>query len=212
MPLEIISLTLGPVVTNAYLIADDSSGEAAVIDPAWDGHLILEAAQKRGWRIANIWLTHAHFDHLGGAAAVADGSNPPPPVALHPDDYWLWRTQGGAAAFSLNIDPGPEPTIDLSHGQILHLGEYELEVRYAPGHTPGHVMFYVKSDKILFCGDVIFQGSIGRTDLPGGDTATLIHSVRTQVLSLPDETRLLNGHGPETTVGIEREHNPFLKG
>ena len=212
MSLEIISLTLGPAVTNAYLIADDSSGEAAVIDPAWDGHLILEAAQKRGWRIANIWLTHAHFDHLGGAAAVADGSNLPPPVALHPDDYWLWRIQGGAAAFGLNIDPGPEPTIDLSHDQILHLGGYELEVRYAPGHTPGHVMFYVESDNILFCGDVIFQGSIGRTDLPGGDTATLIHSIRTQVLSLPDETRLLNGHGPETTVGVEREHNPFLKG
>lgn len=212
MSLEIISLTLGPAVTNAYLIADDSSGEAAVIDPAWDGHLILEAAQKRGWRIANIWLTHAHFDHLGGAAAVADGSNPPPPVALHPDDYWLWRIQGGAAAFGLNIDPGPEPTIDLSHGQILHLGGYELEVRYAPGHTPGHVMFYVESDNILFCGDVIFQGSIGRTDLPGGDTATLIHSIKTQVLSLPDKIRLLNGHGPETTVGIEREHNPFLKG
>lgn len=211
MSLEIISLTLGPAVTNAYIIADDSSGEAAVIDPAWDGPLILEAAQKRGWRIANIWLTHAHFDHLGGAAAVADGSNPPPPVALHPDDYWLWRIQGGAAAFGLNIDPGPEPTIDLSHGQILHLGGYELEVRYAPGHTPGHVMFYVESDNILFCGDVIFQGSIGRTDLPGGDTATLIHSIRTQVLSLPDETRLLNGHGPETIVGIEREQNPFLK-
>ncbi len=211
MSLEIISLTLGPAVTNAYLIADDSSGEAAVIDPAWDGHLILEAAQKRGWRIANIWLTHAHFDHLGGAAAVADGSNPPPPVALHPDDYWLWRIQGGAAAFGLNIDPGPEPTIDLSHGQILHLGGYELEVRYAPGHTPGHVMFYVESDNILFCGDVIFQGSIGRTDLPGGDTATLIHSIKTQVLSLPDKIRLLNGHGPETTVGVEREHNQFLK-
>ena len=212
MSLEIISLTLGPAVTNAYLIADDSSGEAAVIDPAWDGHLILEAAQKRGWRIANIWLTHAHFDHLGGAAAVADGSNLPPPVALHPDDYWLCRIQGGAAAFGLNIDPGPEPTIDLSHGQILHLGGYELEVRYAPGHTPGHVMFYVESDNILFCGDVIFQGSIGRTDLPGGDTATLIHSIKTQVLSLPDKIRLLNGHGPETTVGVEREHNPFLKG
>ncbi|MCH7663456.1 MAG: MBL fold metallo-hydrolase, partial [Chloroflexi bacterium] len=136
MSLEVVSIILGPAVTNAYLIADGSSGEAAVIDPAWDGYLILEAAQKRGWRIANIWFTHAHFDHLGGAAAVADGSNPPPPVALHPDDYWLWRTQGGAAAFGLSIDPGPEPTIDFSHEQILHLGEYELEVRYAPGHTP----------------------------------------------------------------------------
>ena len=212
MTLEIITFTLGPAVTNAYVIADDTSGEAVAIDPAWDGHLILEEAQKRDWRIANIWLTHAHFDHLGGAAAVADGSNPPPPVALHPDDYWLWRTQGGAAAFGLSIDPGPEPTIDLKHGQNLHLGEYELEVRHAPGHTPGHVMFYVESENILFCGDVIFQGSIGRTDFAGGDYATLIDSIQSQVLTLPDETRLLNGHGPETTVGVEREYNPFLQG
>jgi glyoxylase-like metal-dependent hydrolase (beta-lactamase superfamily II) len=211
MSLEIVSLTLGPAVTNAYLIADNATGEAAVIDPAWDGHLILEEAKKRDWRIANIWLTHAHFDHLGGAAAVADGSNPLPPVALHPDDYWLWRTQGGATAFDLQIDPGPEPTVDLAHGQILNLGEIELEVRYAPGHTPGHVMFYVETENVLFCGDVIFQGSIGRTDFPRGDYATLIHSINTQVLTLPDETRLLNGHGPETTVGVERQHNPFLQ-
>lgn len=212
MTLEIVTLTLGPAVTNAYLIADSATSEAAVIDPAWDGHLILAEAKKRDWRIANIWLTHAHFDHLGGAAAVADGSDPPPPVALHPDDYWLWRTQGGAAAFGLEIDPGPEPTVDLSHGQILHLGEIELEVRYAPGHTPGHVMFYVAAENLLFCGDVIFQSSIGRTDFPRGDYDTLIQSIRTQVLTLPDETRLLNGHGAETTVGAERKSNPFLQG
>lgn len=212
MPLEIVPFILGPAATNAYLIADNATGEAAVIDPAWDGHLILKEAKNRDWRIANIWLTHAHFDHLGGAAAVADGSNPPPPVALHPDDYWLWRTQGGARAFGLQIDPGPEPTIDLAHGQTLHLGEIELEVRYAPGHTPGHVMFYVEAENVLFCGDVIFQGSIGRTDFPRGDYVTLMHSIKTQVFTLPDETRLLNGHGPETTVGAEREHNPFLQG
>ena len=209
--LEIVSLTLGPVATNAYLIADGETGDAAVIDPAWDGHLILAEAEKRGWRIANIWLTHAHFDHLGGSGAVADGSNPPPPVALHPDDYWLWRLEGGAKAFGLNIDPGPEPTIDLHHGQVLHLGSIKLEVRYAPGHTPGHVMFYVASENVLFCGDVIFQNSIGRTDLPGGDYETLIKSINEQVMTLPDETRVLNGHGPETTVGIEREYNPFLQ-
>ncbi|KAA3647007.1 MAG: MBL fold metallo-hydrolase [Chloroflexi bacterium] len=209
--LEIVSLTLGPAVTNAYLIADSESGDAAVIDPAWDGHLILAEAEKRDWRIANIWLTHAHFDHLGGSGAVADGSNPPPPVALHPEDYWLWRLEGGAKAFGLSIDPGPEPTIDLEHGQILHLGSIQLEVRYAPGHTPGHVMFYVPSEKTLFCGDVIFQSSIGRTDLPGGDYDTLIKSIQEQVLTLPNDTRILNGHGPETTVGIEREYNPFLQ-
>jgi len=208
--LEIVHFVLGPVQTNTYLIADPQTGEAAVIDPAWDGKRIVEAAQQRGWRIGHIWLTHAHFDHLAGAAGVADHSNPPPPVALHPEDYWLWRTEGGAPFFGLHIDPGPEPTIELQHGQTLYLGSNTFEVRHAPGHTPGHVMFYCPSENVLFCGDVIFQGSIGRTDLPRGDYDTLIRSIREQVLTLPDDTRLLSGHGPASTVGIERVYNPFL--
>jgi len=208
--LSIVSLVLGQVQTNTYLIADEQSGEAAVIDPSDQGELIVAEAEQRGWRIGNIWLTHAHFDHLGGAAGVADRINPPPPVALHPDDYPLWRIQGGAPFFGLRIDPGPEPTIDLHHGQILHLGNNQLEVRHAPGHTRGHVMFYCAADGVLFCGDVVFQGSIGRTDLPGGDYDTLIASIRSQVLTLPDETRLLSGHGLETWVGEERRNNPFL--
>jgi glyoxylase-like metal-dependent hydrolase (beta-lactamase superfamily II) len=208
--LEYIKFTLGPALTNAYLVGDPTTREAVVIDPAWDGDVILAAALQREWKIGHIWLTHAHFDHLGGAAAVADGSNPPPPVALHPDDYWLWRIQGGAQMFGFRIDPGPEPTIDLKHGQILRLGENEFEVRYAPGHTPGHVMFYCKAEEICFSGDVIFQMSIGRTDLPRGDYQTLIQSIENQVLTLPDNVRLLSGHGEDTTVGFEREHNPFL--
>lgn len=208
--LEIVNFVLGPVQTNSYLVADPSTGDAVVIDPAWDGKIILDAAQKRDWRIGNIWLTHAHFDHLGGAAGISDGSNPPVPVALHHDDYWLWRNEGGAPLFGLRIDPGPEPTIDLVHGQFLRLGINRIEVRHAPGHTQGHVMFYCEKEKVLFCGDVIFQGSIGRTDLPGGDYQTLINSIHSQVLSLPDDTRLLSGHGPATTVENERKHNPFL--
>ncbi|MEK6256330.1 MAG: MBL fold metallo-hydrolase, partial [Chloroflexota bacterium] len=108
--------------------------------------------------------------------------------------------------------PGPEPTIDLSDGQVLNFADSEFKVLFAPGHTPGHVMFYVEPENLLFCGDVIFQGSIGRTDLPGGDTQTLLNSIRTKVLTLPDDTRVLNGHGPETTVGVERQSNPFLRG
>lgn len=208
--LSIVSFVLGPVQTNSYLVADAGTGEAAVIDPAAEGDVILKEAGRRGWRIGNIWLTHAHFDHIGGVAAVADGSSPPPPVALHPEDYWLWRNEGGAPLFGIRMDPGPEPTIDLAHGQILRLGEVKFEVRHTPGHTRGHVIFCCHSEKVVFCGDLIFQGSIGRTDLPGGDYDTLIGSIRDQILTLPDETRLLSGHGPETTVSMERAYNPFL--
>jgi hydroxyacylglutathione hydrolase len=204
MNMEIIAFTLGPVQTNTYLVADGETKEAVVIDPAWDGGVILQEAYSRDWRIGSIWLTHAHFDHLGGAAAVADGTDPPPPVALHPEDYWLWRQRGNAPLFGLEIDPGPEPTVDLAHEQRLFLGDLEFEVRHAPGHTPGHVMFYEAGHAVLFGGDVIFQNGVGRTDLPGGNTEQLFASIRTQVLTLPDKTRVLSGHGPETSVGIER--------
>jgi glyoxylase-like metal-dependent hydrolase (beta-lactamase superfamily II) len=209
--LSIVSFNLGPVLTNTYLIADSETSEAVVIDPADDGKMIVAEAEKLGWHIGSIWLTHAHFDHLGGSAGVADACSPPPPVALHPEDYSLWRMQGGAAFFGMRIDPGPEPTIELHHDQDLYLGKNEFKVLHAPGHTRGHVMFYCAEASVLFCGDVIFQGSIGRTDLPGGDFNALIDSIHSQVLSLPDGTRLLTGHGPESTIGVERKFNPFLR-
>jgi glyoxylase-like metal-dependent hydrolase (beta-lactamase superfamily II) len=208
--LEIVTIILGPVQTNAYLVADSETRDAAVIDPAWDGQIILTEAQKRGWRIAHLWYTHAHFDHIGGAGAIADALNPLPLVALHPNDHVLWRAEGGAPLFGFKIDPGPEPTIDLVQGQVLKLGSVEFEVRFTPGHTTGHCIFYVASAKVCFCGDLIFQGSVGRTDLPGGDWDTLVESIKTQVFTLPDETRLLSGHGPETTVGEEKKYNPFV--
>lgn len=210
--LTIHSMTLGPAQTNTYIVANEASKDVVVIDPSWDGHLILEAAKKRSWRIANIWLTHAHFDHFGGSAAVADGSSPPTPVALHPDDYRLWRALGGAGEFGIQMDPGPEPTIDFSHGQHIYLGDIEFEVRHAPGHSPGSVTFYSAEEKLAFSGDVIFQGSIGRTDLPLANYEVLMQSIHDQILSLPDDTRLLVGHGPETTVAAERITNPFLQG
>ena len=208
--LEIGTLILGPVQTNAYLVADSETHDAAVIDPAWDGQFILAEAQKRGWRIAHLWYTHAHFDHIGGAGAIADALNPLPLVALHPNDHVLWRAEGAAPLFGFKIDPGPEPTIDLVQGQVLKLGSVEFEVRFTPGHTTGHCIFYVASASVCFCGDLIFQGSVGRTDLPGGDWDTLVDSIKTQVFTLPDETRLLSGHGAETTVGEEKKYNPFV--
>ena len=208
--LEIVSFTLGPAMTNAYLVADSETKEAAVIDPAWDGDVILAEAEKRGWRIAHMWYTHAHFDHIGGAGAIADALNPLPLVALHPADHVLWKAEGGAPMFGFTIDPGPEPTIDLYQGQILKLGNIEFEVRHTPGHTPGLCIFYVASESVCFCGDLIFRDSVGRTDLPGGDWVSLLKSIHEQVFTLPDETQLLSGHGPGTTVGEEKRSNPYL--
>lgn len=211
MPLEIVSFTLGPVHTNAYLLADSTSGDALVIDPSWDGEIILKAAQKRNWRIAHLWYTHAHFDHIGGAAAIADALNPLPMVALHPADHVLWRAGGGAALFGYDIDPGPEPTIDFVHGMTMRLGDAQFEVRYTPGHTQGHVVLYCPSVGICFCGDLIFAGSVGRTDLPGGSSHMLENSIRNEIYTLPDETVLLPGHGPQTTVGEEKASNPYVR-
>ena len=223
--LEIVPFTLGPAQTNAYLVADPNTKEAVVIDPAWDGHIILAEAQKRGWRIGHLWYTHAHFDHIGGAAAIADALNPLPLVALHPNDHVLWRAGGGGAYFGFDIDPGPEPTIDFVHGMKMRLGSVDFEIRFTPGHTTGHCALYVpapapraersdplgeRSRSVCFCGDLIFASSVGRTDLPGGDWDALEKSIREQIFTLPDDTRLLSGHGPETTVGEEKRSNPFV--
>jgi hydroxyacylglutathione hydrolase len=209
--LAIESFILGPVETNAYLVADLTTKKAAVIDPAWDGQVIWEAARLHSWNITQIWLTHAHFDHIAGATDILNVVSPAPALALHPDDLPLYRLQGGAMYFGLHIEQGPDPTIALRHKQVLQLGEERFEVRHSPGHTPGHVVFSCPGAKVVFCGDVIFMGSIGRTDLPGGSFKQLLQSIETQILTLPDDRRLLSGHGPETTVGEERLSNPFLR-
>jgi hydroxyacylglutathione hydrolase len=208
--LEIIPMVLGPVATNAYLVGDTARQEAVVIDPAWDGELIVDEALQHEWTIQQIWLTHAHFDHIGGIEGIVRSTASMPKISMHPADLPLYRAEGGAALFGMHIGETPEPEVKLQHGQILSVGNYPFEVRHCPGHTPGHVVFYCAAEKVLFCGDVIFWGSIGRTDLPGGDYNALIESIHTQILSLPNETRLLSGHGEETSVGVERRENPFL--
>jgi hydroxyacylglutathione hydrolase len=208
--LKIVEFTLGPVQTNAYLVADTDTGEAAVIDPGWDGQVILTEAQKNGWTIGQLWFTHAHFDHIGGAAAIAKALNPVPLVGLNPADHDLWKMGGGGRLFGFEIDPGPEPAIELYDDQVLHLGSIQFTVLATPGHTPGHCVFHCAREKVLFSGDLIFQGSVGRTDLPGGDYGSLVKSIQTRVFTLPDETRILSGHGLETEVGSEKKYNPFV--
>lgn len=210
--LQILRLTQGATMTNAYVVGDETSETAVVIDPAWDGAEIHEEAKAHEWRITNIWLTHAHFDHFVGLAELHELEPGSIPVSLHPDDHPLWRVHGGAGFFGMEtFDPGPEPTIEFEHGMTLRLGSHEFEVRHTPGHSPGHVCLLLAEANVVFCGDLIFAGSVGRTDVPGADSGVLMESIRREILPLPDETRLLPGHGPETTVGRERNSNPFLQ-
>jgi len=213
MMLEIVSLVLGPLPNNVYLLGDNDTGDAVVIDPSFESQAVLDCAEEKGWTLRGIWLTHAHFDHIAGAGEIASAFDPALPVGLHPEDQAWYAQDGGATQFGMSIPALPAVSLSFEHNMYLglHTGQTPVaEVRHTPGHSPGHVVFYVERLGVLFCGDVIFHQGIGRTDLPGGDTDTLISSIQTQVFTLPDETRLLPGHGPETTVGYERENNPFL--
>lgn len=210
MSLTIDSYTLGPLQNNSYLIADPVSREAALIDPTFESTSIIAHAQKHGFCITGIWVTHAHFDHIAGVNEIITDFCSPPPIGLHPADLDLWHIGGGAQYLGYQFIPRTEPTFHFHHGQRLQLGNQCLEVRHAPGHSPGHVIFYAAETKVAFCGDVIFRRSIGRTDLHGGDHATLIRSINTHIFTLPHCTRLLCGHGPETTVAEEASENPFL--
>ncbi|MBT3190547.1 MAG: MBL fold metallo-hydrolase [Anaerolineae bacterium] len=209
--LKIKSLTLGPVQTNTYILADTESNEAIVVDPSWDGAEIAKAAEKEGWHIKEIWLTHAHFDHIGGIAELVKSLPETPPIYLHTDDYDLWKDGGGAKRFGFSIDPGPKPEA-LTHGQFLRVGNFTFEARHTPGHRPGHCVFFCADTGILFSGDLIFYRSVGRTDLPGGNWATLEKSIREQIYTLPNNIRIFSGHGDETSVGDEKENNHFIKG
>jgi glyoxylase-like metal-dependent hydrolase (beta-lactamase superfamily II) len=202
------TLVVGPIQTNCYVAACEATRRAVVIDPGWSASTILDAVASLQATVDRILLTHAHFDHIGAVADLVDVTHAP--VALHPLDLPLLRADGGARQWGIPMRPAPEPDVALTHGQLLTVGDLRFEARFAPGHTPGHVVFYVENEKTVFAGDVLFQGSIGRTDLPGGDFDTLIASIRSQLLTLPDDVQVLPGHGPPTTIGEERSGNPFL--
>jgi hydroxyacylglutathione hydrolase len=194
---------------NAYIAWRDDSRSAVCVDPGSAAQQMLEFLRDEQLSLAAILLTHAHLDHIEGVAAVVRETGAP--IHMHPDDDLLYRHVGEQARqFGVRVESPPPVDHALAHGQRLEIGEVAYEVRHAPGHSPGHVILYVPDAACAFVGDVVFQGSIGRTDLPGGDYGRLIQSIREQVLTLPDATQLYCGHGPSTTVGHERGTNPFL--
>jgi hydroxyacylglutathione hydrolase len=207
--LEVVALPNGQLAENCYLIADRSTGEAVIIDPGEEAAMFLAELDTRGWALKGIWLTHAHVDHIMGVGAVRRATGAP--IHLHPLDRPLYDALPQYGAWlGVKVDPPPEPDVELRPGTQVRVGRSAFDVRFTPGHSPGSVSFV--GHGMVFGGDVLFNGSIGRTDLPGGDFQTLMSTLQTQFLSLPDSTVVHSGHGPDTTIGVERLTNPFLTG
>lgn len=207
--LEVVSMPNGQFVQNCYLIGDRVTGQAVMIDPGEEPVMFLAELDTRGWTLEAIWLTHAHVDHILGVGAIrhATGAR----IHLHPLDRPIYDALPQFGGWvGVDLDPPPPPDVELKAGDVLHLGCHSFEVRFTPGHSPGSVSFV--GDGRIFGGDVLFNGSVGRTDLPGGDTATLMATIQSQFLSLPDSTIVHSGHGADSTIGIERLTNPFLTG
>ncbi len=207
---EVITLTNGMFAQNCYVLADRERGEAALIDPGEESGVFLARLAHERLKLTAIWLTHAHLDHMLGVHAVKEASGAP--IWLHPADRPLYDRAPAQAAMMLGMElpQPPVPDHEFVPGTSVSLGDLSFEVRHVPGHSPGSVAFV--GHGIALVGDALFQGSIGRVDLPGGDGATLLASIRNQLLTLPDETIVYSGHGPETTIGAERLTNPFLTG
>jgi len=203
------TFTGGGFGENAYL-AVSGDGSSVVIDPGADAPRLADVIQSEGLDVAAILLTHSHIDHVDGIGHIR-GILPEVPIWIHPDAIPMYRAAPHQAArFGYEIAELPEPTDHFVPGEAFEFGDRSLEVRFTPGHAPGHVTLYDASAGVAFVGDVVFHGAIGRTDLPGGDLKTLMKAIREEILTLPDDTVLYAGHGPPTTVGTERVGNPFL--
>jgi len=208
--MRVRAFTGGGFAENGYLAICTDTGATVAVDPGAAAQGMVDALAQESLELQAILLTHAHLDHVEGVHLVREAA-PGAPIWLHPADLGLYRAlPQQAAAFGLAVHPQPEPDHELAAGQRFTFGSCAFDVRFAPGHAPGHVIFVAPDAGLALVGDVVFQGSIGRTDLPGGDFYTLMRSIREQVLTLPDDTVLHPGHGPSTTVGDERRGNPFL--
>jgi glyoxylase-like metal-dependent hydrolase (beta-lactamase superfamily II) len=210
MPLRATVIPVTPFAQNCSIVWDDATGRGAVIDPGGDLDRVLSAAGEEGVSLEKILLTHAHIDHAGATAELAR-LRKLPIEGPHPGDrFWIEQLPQQGAMFGLGKSESFEPTRWLGHGDVVTVGDLPLEVLHCPGHTPGHVVFFDRAARVAFVGDVLFAGSIGRTDFPGGDYATLIRAIRGNLFPLGDDVRFVPGHGPMSTFGEERRTNPFV--
>ncbi len=201
--------TVGPLQENCYLLADDDSRRAVLIDPGDEAKRLLSALDDNDYRLGAVWLTHAHFDHVGALADILATHDVP--FFMHQDDELnLARAAEAASAWGLSIKQPPTNYQPLTGGQVLDFAGLQARCLFTPGHAPGHLAFYFEDAGMVIAGDALFRGSIGRTDLPGGNHAQLLESVKLQLLTLPDDTVVYPGHGPETNIGFEANNNPFL--
>lgn len=209
--MRIESHALGPVMANCYLMYDEASRHGVVIDPGAEPKRVLSRIERLGLKVEAILLTHAHFDHIGAVEPVREKTGAP--LYIHRlEGDWLKDPLKNGSGFWPGMEPVRcrEADCYLEGGESLDFFGQTIRVLHTPGHSPGSVTYVL--DGLAVCGDVLFAGSIGRTDLPGGDFDTLMRSIHDQLMVLPEDTRVLPGHGPETTIGREQDTNPFLHG
>jgi glyoxylase-like metal-dependent hydrolase (beta-lactamase superfamily II) len=205
------SFPVGPLGANCTILGDETTHEALVIDPGGEPERIYRRLQALRLEAQQILLTHGHLDHAAGVAKLKKLTGAP--VLIHHADLpQLEHLAEQAGWLGMEAPKKTQPDEYLADGQVVGLKSLPVTVLYTPGHTQGCVCLYLKEQNLLISGDTLFAGSIGRTDLPGGDSSQIIDSIKTRLLVLPDETRVITGHGPETTIGEERQGNPFLQG
>ncbi|MFK5926166.1 MAG: MBL fold metallo-hydrolase [Desulfuromusa sp.] len=202
------TLPTGPLEVNCYIIGCEDTRKAAVVDPGGHVDRILALLEKHELKAVMIINTHGHFDHVGGNRNLLEATGAEL-IIHHADRMLLDQARDHAAVYGLQAESSPAPTRELSGGETLEVGKLSLQVIHTPGHSPGGICLYV--DNTLLVGDTLFAGSIGRTDLPGGDHQLLIRGIKEKLLPLPDDTKVFPGHGPMTTIGQEKLRNPFLR-
>ena len=203
----LIRLIVGPLQANCFILADEKTKDSVVIDPGDDAENILKIIRAKGFRVKYIVNTHGHFDHVGANKAIKDATGAE--LLIHEGDaHVLASAPQHSRAFGMIPMSSPPADRYLKHGDVITAGEISLKVLHTPGHSPGGICLLEAG--MVFTGDALFAGSIGRTDLPGGDLSTLLRSIKTNLMTLPDDTKIFCGHGPASTIGNERQENPFL--